>query len=211
MQNADIYNQKRLYKDAKCRHINKLAEILLNSKKILSLTYKIQINMDYSLSTETLFDARSQTDINSVIKQFSKVVTIISEKENISTIESKQLFADTLRFLFLCTITEKSLAPTEKIDIGWHHFILCTREYSKFCNEYLGKFVHHSPFTNEKKSTLTTNPVFYTLTIAKQTFKELSENWKIKNKEGFDCNDSGKCCSGGNCSNTGNCSHCEEE
>jgi hypothetical protein len=28
MQNADIYNLKRLYKDAKCRHINKLVAML---------------------------------------------------------------------------------------------------------------------------------------------------------------------------------------
>ena len=37
MQNADIYNPKRLYKDAKCRHINKLPA-MLNNRHLKHLT-----------------------------------------------------------------------------------------------------------------------------------------------------------------------------
>lgn len=31
------------------------------------------------------------------------------------------------------------------IDEFWHTFILHTRDYEEFCNEYFGTFIHHSP------------------------------------------------------------------
>ncbi|QIZ35547.1 hypothetical protein [Saccharopolyspora sp. ASAGF58] len=37
------------------------------------------------------------------------------------------------------------LAPTPAVDIGWHAFILYTREYAEFCNLVAGRFIHHVP------------------------------------------------------------------
>ncbi|MGH4005353.1 MAG: hypothetical protein ACRDSO_14740, partial [Pseudonocardiaceae bacterium] len=37
------------------------------------------------------------------------------------------------------------LAPSALVDIGWHTFILYTREYASFCNRVAGRFVHHVP------------------------------------------------------------------
>jgi len=65
--------------------------------------------------------------------------------------DAKQIFQDTLRFLWLCSVTENSVAPTAIIDTGWHAFILHTRDYASFCDKYLGTFVHHQPHTGDNK------------------------------------------------------------
>ena len=163
-----------------------------------------------NFATQVEFNATKLSDIKMVLKENANVVTIISEKEKISISEARQLLEDTIRFLYLCSISDEALSPTEKLDVGWHHFILCTKEYANFCNKYLGRFIHHSPYTAKKKESLTSNPVVSTLLFAKRIFGELSENWSLKQVANLNCNDSGKCCGGGNCSNTGNCSHCEE-
>lgn len=31
------------------------------------------------------------------------------------------------------------------VDIGWHTFILYTREYAAFCAKLAGHFIHHAP------------------------------------------------------------------
>lgn len=35
--------------------------------------------------------------------------------------------------------------PSQVVDVAWHEFILVTREYSKFCKEAFGKYLHHTP------------------------------------------------------------------
>jgi hypothetical protein len=37
------------------------------------------------------------------------------------------------------------MAPSELVDIGWHTFILHTREYAVFCERVAGEFLHHVP------------------------------------------------------------------
>ncbi|MFD9418327.1 hypothetical protein ACFWC9_26935 [Streptomyces goshikiensis] len=37
------------------------------------------------------------------------------------------------------------MAPSERVDPGWHSFMLHTQEYAAWCQERFGHFVHHSP------------------------------------------------------------------
>lgn len=37
-------------------------------------------------------------------------------------------------------------SPSPLVDIGWHTFILDTRDYAQFCQQIAGRFIHHSPF-----------------------------------------------------------------
>lgn len=37
-------------------------------------------------------------------------------------------------------------SPSRLVDIGWHNFILYTREYAQFCHRIAGRFIHHAPF-----------------------------------------------------------------
>ncbi|MBO0880719.1 MAG: hypothetical protein J2P17_10325, partial [Mycobacterium sp.] len=34
------------------------------------------------------------------------------------------------------------------VDIGWHTFILYTKDYASFCNRVAGRFIHHEPNDN---------------------------------------------------------------
>ncbi|GAA3032034.1 hypothetical protein [Streptosporangium longisporum] len=55
-----------------------------------------------------------------------------------------------LAFLAACAARpEARLAPSEIVDIGWHTFILYTKEYADFCQRNAGRFIHHAPTDEE--------------------------------------------------------------
>ena len=35
------------------------------------------------------------------------------------------------------------------LDEVWHTFILYTKDYSQFCLEYFGRYIHHAPTTRQ--------------------------------------------------------------
>lgn len=35
--------------------------------------------------------------------------------------------------------------PSQVVDDLWHEFILCTRDYARFCDQAFGRFLHHNP------------------------------------------------------------------
>lgn len=43
----------------------------------------------------------------------------------------------------------KRLAPSPAVDIGWHAFLLYTRDYTEFCRQVAGRFIHHVPDDGE--------------------------------------------------------------
>jgi len=60
-----------------------------------------------------------------------------------------QDFADGLifeakRMLYLCAITDKSVAPSDRVDWAWHEMIMFTKFYKSYA-EFLGDFIHHVP------------------------------------------------------------------
>lgn len=50
-----------------------------------------------------------------------------------------------LAFLGTCTRTAAPLSPSRLVDIGWHTFLLYTREYATFCDRIADGFIHHEP------------------------------------------------------------------
>lgn len=40
---------------------------------------------------------------------------------------------------------EKEHIPSPLVDKIWHEHILDTKAYSKFCNEFFGTYLHHTP------------------------------------------------------------------
>ncbi|MGN9778820.1 glycine-rich domain-containing protein [Micromonospora sp. H33] len=50
-----------------------------------------------------------------------------------------------LAFLGACATATEPLGPSDLVDIGWHTFILHTREYADFCQRIAGRFIHHQP------------------------------------------------------------------
>jgi hypothetical protein len=57
-----------------------------------------------------------------------------------------QIMEQAIAFLAACAARPGlGLAPSEAVDIGWHTFILYTREYAAFCERVAGRFIHHAP------------------------------------------------------------------
>ena len=42
-------------------------------------------------------------------------------------------------------LAPQRLGPSELVDIGWHTFVLYTRDYAEFCDRVAGRFIHHVP------------------------------------------------------------------
>jgi hypothetical protein len=111
--------------------------------------------------------------------QHPEVVNRIREENDWTMEEAQEVFTDTLRFLYLCSI-HKGLAPTKRIDIGWHTFILYTKDYAAFCDIFFGRFMHHVPVARLTKSARPDGSLSATVALAQSVFGNLSRNWGIE-------------------------------
>ncbi|GAA3634468.1 hypothetical protein GCM10022420_004140 [Streptomyces iranensis] len=59
---------------------------------------------------------------------------------------AERIAAQTAAFLAACANnTGRPLTPSKAVDIGWHTFLLHTRDYADFCQRVAGHFIHHVP------------------------------------------------------------------
>ncbi|RJQ89707.1 glycine-rich domain-containing protein [Amycolatopsis panacis] len=76
---------------------------------------------------------------------FNRLVSRIA-KEHAKPCElAVRIMDQALAFLATCAHATEPLAPSDTVDIGWHTFILYTREYAAFCDRVAGRFIHHEP------------------------------------------------------------------
>lgn len=69
---------------------------------------------------------------------------VIEEKLNRELAD--RIVDQALAFLSACaTNTGDPLAPSELVDLGWHTFLLHTKDYAAFCDRIAGRFLHHVP------------------------------------------------------------------
>lgn len=76
--------------------------------------------------------------------------------------EADEIYNDMLKYLWLSQKhrDENKLTPLRfdcvmhkemlKIDEMWHTFILITKDYTKFCNDFFGGYIHHVPEVGEE-------------------------------------------------------------
>ena len=76
-----------------------------------------------------------------------------------ATLSAENAFKELMKFMWLslkarsdrksfsCAIHQEMT----EIDNMWHTFLLFTRDYQTFCNNYLGEFFHHIPLSNQSK------------------------------------------------------------
>ena len=74
--------------------------------------------------------------------------------------EAAVVFRETLKWLYLGnhSLSTNPKHPVQcfinseliKIDDMWHTFILFTRDYTDFCTEHFGRYIHHRPATDEE-------------------------------------------------------------
>lgn len=72
-------------------------------------------------------------------------------KDHQKTREEAELIMDgAFGFLKLCaSYPGNHLAPSKLVDIGWHTFLLYTKEYQAFCTLVARQFIHHEPNDGE--------------------------------------------------------------
>lgn len=87
-----------------------------------------------------------------VVYRFTKMINIPKE-------EAEIIFEELKKWLWLCAKAKKDRANNSEkvpkrividdsliiIDEMWHNFICYTKDYSDFCNDILGTFIHHFP------------------------------------------------------------------
>lgn len=78
---------------------------------------------------------------------WERLVGRIVEDEGVGHEEAEQIIGATLGFLKLCADNhDQRFAPSPKVDIGWHAFLLYTKGYAEFCKLHAqGRFIHHEP------------------------------------------------------------------
>jgi hypothetical protein len=83
---------------------------------------------------------------------FARLVNRISKENNMPREFAARIMDQALAFLCACGEEDQrcSLSPSELVDIGWHTFILYTREYADFCRRIVGQFVHHVPNDDDR-------------------------------------------------------------
>lgn len=76
---------------------------------------------------------------------FTRLVERIMCDERMEEDLAERVMDQALAFLATSAASDEQLAPSPTVDIGWHTFLLYTREYSEFCDRVAGRFLHHVP------------------------------------------------------------------
>lgn len=89
-----------------------------------------------------------------------EVISKFSRDNGVTEAESRMLFKETMKMLWLMVKHQLESVngtssqipetfnihkPMDPLDKMWHEFILFTREYHQFCDEYFGCYLHHVP------------------------------------------------------------------
>jgi len=82
----------------------------------------------------------------------AEVVERFRANYGVSLEEARELFEETKKWLWLCGTRPQSMrltvfGPMKRLDEMWHTFILFTREYTEYCMDNFGFYIHHAPTT----------------------------------------------------------------
>ena len=96
------------------------------------------------------------------------VVRGFTERLRLDVDEARDIFRETLKWLYLCATVERDAKRLRRrykhfrglivtdallvLDEMWHTFILFTVDYRRFCERYLGGYVDHYPTTWDEKA-----------------------------------------------------------
>jgi hypothetical protein len=77
---------------------------------------------------------------------WQRMVARITREQDLDTNSAQRIVNEALGFI-KCVADHPAtrLVPSALVDIGWHTFILYTREYAAFCAQHAGMFIHHDP------------------------------------------------------------------
>ncbi|MFD2419323.1 glycine-rich domain-containing protein [Amycolatopsis pigmentata] len=84
---------------------------------------------------------------------FDRLTARVAADERLSSDLAVRIVDQALAFLAACaTDHDEPFAPSSQVDLGWHTFILHTKDYARFCHQIAGRFLHHVPTTSSSVS-----------------------------------------------------------
>jgi hypothetical protein len=99
--------------------------------------------------------------------------------EKVMTAEQyEENFTEFKKYIGLAWLHKKPLAMTSKsIDEVWHQYILFTRDYMRFCNDFYGSYFHHNPTIASRPDR--TNGLENLVQLYNQTYGKMPAVWDI--------------------------------
>jgi hypothetical protein len=112
------------------------------------------------------------------------VLIRFAEDQELDLETAERVFYGLKQYLVVCVFTGGKRSPAKIIDECWHTFLLHSKDYAKFCDQYLRGFVHHDPAIDDSGFS------FYPLTrrCAMEIFGELDEEiWPANHRHYVRC------------------------
>ncbi|WP_455360035.1 glycine-rich domain-containing protein [Streptomyces sp. SYSU K21746] len=82
---------------------------------------------------------------------FDRLVVFLEHEEGLPRPVAERVMDQALAFLAMTAHrNDVPLSPSKRVDPGWHAFVLHTREYAAWCQQYAGRFIHHNPFKGRR-------------------------------------------------------------
>jgi len=75
-----------------------------------------------------------------------KVVERHAVDHNVAEEVALRRFEGLKQFMAVAALTPGRKVASPAVDAMWHSFLLYTKDYREFCQEYLGRFIEHEPF-----------------------------------------------------------------
>jgi len=76
---------------------------------------------------------------------FERLSKRLKDEHGLDTDIATRVVDQAAAFLVACGASSGPLSPSAAVDLGWHAFILHTRDYAAFCTAVAGDFIHHVP------------------------------------------------------------------
>ncbi len=114
-------------------------------------------------------------------EMFDRLVRrIVKDDPTIEQALAERIMAEALAFLQACALNPGAgLSPAWAVDIGWHTFILHTREYAEFRDRVAGRFIHHAPTDTADQQVGRYGPIAATLAAMREAGIPVDEDlWK---------------------------------
>ncbi|MFE9255582.1 hypothetical protein [Streptomyces sp. NPDC006879] len=94
---------------------------------------------------ESLVALRHGRDLVSV-ELFERLAAFCADEYGLERVVADRVMDQAIAFVYVLGSQKAyDMAPGERVDPGWHSFMLHTQEYAAWCQEQFGYFVHHAP------------------------------------------------------------------
>jgi len=134
---------------------------------------------------------------------WNRLVSRIVADESLTQELAERIMDQALGYLKLASLSGgTSFTPSSLVDIGWHTFILYTREYASFCMQLTkGSFIHHCPADDPKQNSISGGPTETVAAMKAHGIRVDEPLWACVNDQ--DCNN----CNGGQGCQCGSCNY----